>query len=504
VESVHIEFQRVQTWLFAVPRLRAMVGANVLIGEMLRVHLPELARETSRWQLYATEGRYPAAIAEDPLAEYDDPAADAKQGIISRDGGHFEAIFQSGAYEFAQEADTLLQRMLPGLRYSISIDNQKIPVATVGLSTELPVLAPCQWTGRGIASGYAKRGDREKSHMVSLDVLRRHNAAKRAENRQARDIVSMLMARIAPDIARPNDFDELVRPGYLAVIHADGNAVGQSVANKDAIDRAIRFHQNRVLMRHAVSRAIAQQYEGTTTMRLIPLMLGGDDLLIVSRADIALPFVTQLCEELNNIQTELTDDSSSFLLTLGVGVVFASPKVPIHRLHSVAEQLASSAKRRFRGLSPSEPCSVVDWAVYTTSWVDDPEDVRRRDWVGGGGERILSRRPMNVLGHGLDSLQGLLAKSEKIREGPRSQFRYLVEQLSRGQALSELAFEELSPQARDAMKEAGIDRVWQDAGGGKLITSVLDLIEVTEINRLGRAGREQKENGTGERTHAEA
>ena len=33
---VRIEFQRVQSFLFAVPRLSEMVGANVLMGETLR------------------------------------------------------------------------------------------------------------------------------------------------------------------------------------------------------------------------------------------------------------------------------------------------------------------------------------------------------------------------------------------------------------------------------------------------------------------------------------
>ena len=36
-QRVYIEFQRVQTWLFAVPRLRTMVGANALLGEVLRI-----------------------------------------------------------------------------------------------------------------------------------------------------------------------------------------------------------------------------------------------------------------------------------------------------------------------------------------------------------------------------------------------------------------------------------------------------------------------------------
>jgi hypothetical protein len=52
VTKVHIEFQRVQTWLFAVPRLRAMVGTNALLGETLRAGLPNLARETGHpWTL---------------------------------------------------------------------------------------------------------------------------------------------------------------------------------------------------------------------------------------------------------------------------------------------------------------------------------------------------------------------------------------------------------------------------------------------------------------------
>src|SRR5437868_254074 len=73
---VHIELQRVQTWLFAVPRLRAMVGANALLGETLRVELPKLARETGRgWTLAPSSETYPAADANDPLKDHDDPAA---------------------------------------------------------------------------------------------------------------------------------------------------------------------------------------------------------------------------------------------------------------------------------------------------------------------------------------------------------------------------------------------------------------------------------------------
>jgi hypothetical protein len=58
-----------------------MVGANTLLGEILRVALPKLARETGRrWMLAPSSETYPGADANDPLKDHDDPAADAKDG----------------------------------------------------------------------------------------------------------------------------------------------------------------------------------------------------------------------------------------------------------------------------------------------------------------------------------------------------------------------------------------------------------------------------------------
>jgi hypothetical protein len=228
-------------------------------------------------------------------------------------------------------------------------------------------------------------------------------------------------------------------------------------------------------------------------------MLGGDDVLVLSRAASALPFVADLCRELERLQSNRGD---LFHLTLGVGIVFSKPTVPIHRLHELAEQLAASSKRRFRAFAESERGSVADWAVYTTAWVDAPAEIRRRDWVRGSGEnkRILSFRPLRVLGDGLATVEGLLKAKERIMDAPRSQLRYLMDQLHRGKALSELAFAELSKEARNALRQAGISElsdVWtHESATEPYLTSVLDLIEVSEIERLGRAGFAQASGGT--------
>ena len=418
-----------------------MVGANVLLGETLRVALPKLARATGHgWTLAPSSETYPTADLNDPLKDHDDPDDDAKAGILSRDGGHFEAQFASGAEVFAEEAGRLLRSNLPGLRFRVSIDGNPLTKSQTHLSTELPVLAPCEWTGRGLASAIVKQGGERPT--VSLDVERRHEAARRTEDGTAIDLASLLSDRTnLKSLKRPQELEDLVGNGYLALLHAAANGVGSGAGKSDS-ERAEFFQKNRVLLRRAVKKAIDAHCTETGNAPLIPLMLGGDDLLLLSRAEIALPFIVTLCAELNAIQK----DSNDFKLTLGVGVVFAKHTIPIHRLHEVAEQLASSAKRRFRGLKDGEAKrSVVDWAVYSTSWVNDPEEVRRRDWLRGSGTelRVLSQRPVDVLGESMGSLQTLVNGAERLKHAPRSQLRYLVDQLPRGRVLSELAFAEL-------------------------------------------------------------
>ena len=510
-QRVYIEFQRVQTWLFAVPRLRTMVGANALLGEVLRVELPKLAKDPAKaptqgasWSLAQVSlwSQFPGRDADDPLAGEDDPRQDADKGILARDGGHFEAEFASGAEAFAKAASELLDRKLPGLRFSVTVNEERIERGGASLSYELPVLAPCEWSGRGLASKVVLQGVDRKE--VSLDAAHRHEAALRAAKGKESDSAKEESSEAAKDLASlltrktklgnlflAEDFDKLTDEDYLAVIHADGNGVGvQASGIESEPEQAQFFHQNRVLLRRALKHAMDQAAERAEAAEVAPLtvlMLGGDDVLVVCRASLALSFVVDLCQELEKIQADVPKDA--FRLTLGVGVVFSRPSVPFHRLHEVAEKLASSAKRLYRGMDKANRASVVDWASYTTAWADDPAEVRARDWVRGSGEyqRILSRRPLRVVGKELASLDGLIQRAKKLKDASRSQLHYLVETLSQGKTLAELAFAELSPATKRALeeKDVGVNEVWSKQEGEPFLTSILDLVEVLEIPRLG-------------------
>lgn len=514
--ELHLKIEKIQSWLFSIPRLRAMVGANVLLAKVLQEELPALVRRPDApWKVASpTKGKkYPEADDLDPLKAYDDPRADAEHGITSRHGGHFVVQLEHGHADLAAEIAELLQRQLPGLRFSFRRANKALPAAQhpTFTSPELPVLAPCKWSGAGLASAKARTGGDEEH--ASLEAVRRQAAARDAERGPATSYANALTNLVHGEVAQT--FEELAAGRYLAVIHADGNGVGEAAKKYEAPHSLAELHhRNRVAMKRALAAALAKCHDEETMRRgdavapLLPLMLGGDDLLVACRGNVALDFIVSLCQHLEAQQRERDRNPSAgkppFHLTLGVGVVFAPYTLPFNRLHDAAEALAASAKRH----SEKARRSVVDWAVCTSAWVDKDVVAARQEWVRGPREaqRVLSRRPMPVLADPQaprsPSLERLVTAAANLREEPqvaRSQLRYLIEQLGRGEALAELAWQELAGPTRSALEKAGFS-LWDDGAAERSavssarpasarltsrLTSLLDLVEVFEIPSLG-------------------
>jgi len=110
--------------------------------------------------------RHPGA--HDPLGEHDNPAADARNGIVSRDGGHFEARFASDAEKFGEEAARLLHRKLPGLRFRSSLNGEVRDDVRVNVSTEPPV-----WLLVNGPDATKQQSDRRRMNLVKTPAFLR-------------------------------------------------------------------------------------------------------------------------------------------------------------------------------------------------------------------------------------------------------------------------------------------------------------------------------------------
>lgn len=283
VTRVNIEFKRIQTYLFAVPRLRTILGANALVGEVLRLRLPELAvRCGCRWpdalkqpeQWCRASGG--AAQLEAPLAGVqsawltDAPRAAYEAGVLARDGGHFQALFPEigDAQTFVREAAALVDSALPGLLVEIRMEawrpdpgDLRLVKGWKSVQAERPDRAAaecsvfetrvCELSGQGQATEMLelREGRSVKSVHVSRQTAQQWEAGRRFREQRTDDVVG-LMQRLRDSSGAPllpclgsgwkdaSDLQALAggEGRYLALLHADGNGVGSRAPTRAVLE----------------------------------------------------------------------------------------------------------------------------------------------------------------------------------------------------------------------------------------------------------------------------
>jgi len=580
-----------------------MVGANVLLGEFMRIVLvAAYVKLANRPQQCAT---LTASSSDDVLTNaisdwketpdfepninsrfgadfhrwlVDEPAYSLERGVLAREGGHFIALFadREVAYAFCAEAGRLAAKYVPGIRCDTTIlegtERHDGPLTWEELADpstaevneahtfDLPVFRRCPEMPSLPADDKAKIwvGNSLRTQAVSFPVAQRYRYGSRymrdekipgqeqveyiGAPQYTLDVASLLRPKTpmwsSGGAAFPRDFESLAGGGYMAVVHIDGNSIGartkplreRSDQAKDFLEWMTAqfeiemfFHRIRVDLRNALVNALTAVFtddtancDGKTKIRPYQiLMVGGDDILLVCRADLALPFVARFAKSLESgkVHTKANCDEP---LTVGVGVVISKPSLPFHRLHELAENLAGTAKALFRSRVRSNcaPISVVDWMVIGGTWAGDVAASRAKNDVVDddcGNRLCLSGKPYVILNSAdsatvadrqhcslellLEKKGALVSKYGRSDAAARGQLRGLESELRRGLTLGELSWSTLSPGASAALTEIGYQRAtpWARAGtvNGRQIctTTVLDLIELAEIDELARQTR---------------
>lgn len=155
--------------------------------------------------------------------------------------------------------------------------------------------------------------------------------------------------------------------GYVGLVYADGNAMGQVVQQLDSPEVYRAFSQIvDSSVRHACFRALAEACAseienirggGSQTLPADILLLGGDDLLVAVPANRALQFAQSAARYFQEHTAERIEDHDvqevrDFFatrdisqMTISCGVAVARSTYPFYLLLDLAEELLKSAKR---------------------------------------------------------------------------------------------------------------------------------------------------------------
>lgn len=213
------------------------------------------------------------------------------------------------------------------------------------------------------------------------------------------------------------DFKKITRSkskdySWLAVVHADGNNMGiaiqklaeatQNLKGKSFIEEFRKFslaldNSTVTAANMAYAEIIKNQKEKAKYPPFRPIVIGGDDLTIVCRGDLALEF-TKLFLENFRTETEKWFNELPFIipflkngLTACAGIAYIKESYPFHYGYHLAETLCGEAKKVAKdGLGKDETTpSCLMFHKVQDSFVEEYKEIRERELCAGKGDKKI-------------------------------------------------------------------------------------------------------------------
>jgi hypothetical protein len=231
------------------------------------------------------------------------------------------------------------------------------------------------------------------------------------------------------------DFEEMAKDGkhsWLALIHIDGNGLGNHIKSISEKHKNNPLQKSKEISEFAgkfadcTNEAFKVSFERTfaayfktngktpdkSSIPFRPLILGGDDVTVILRADYAIQFVDIFLKEFEKktLQKELKTNAITNLaesFTACAGIAFVKAKFPFHYTAHLAEELCAYAK----GASGRTKSALLFHKV-SDSFISDYGELIDKELMihkGKSNEQRISKEF-----YGLKELSDLIQNIEKI------------------------------------------------------------------------------------------
>lgn len=244
----------------------------------------------------------------------------------------------------------------------------------------------------------------------------------RAEHEGKKRLKALLKGQMPETFDFVYDFGEFGTPGessYIAVIHADGNGMGErfgklkdkynSATQNQAYVQALGEFSDSIknkateALRKTVDylltcfdgeyfcqdiRLPRRRKDRTPLLPFRPIVFGGDDVTFISDGRLGLALAAKYLEYLST--GDLVDGKP---LHARAGVAVVKSHYPFARAYDMATGLEKSAKKQIKALKvdDTEEVTVLDWHFATSGTVFSLKEIRGREYSSHQGHSLLMR-----------------------------------------------------------------------------------------------------------------
>lgn len=465
---VIVDTAQIQPYVFGSNRLRENIGASYLV-----------AQATEAWALEAvqavtTRSNVKADGTLDGTKCIEDRSAALDAEVLYAGGGNFAVLFsdQGGARAFTRKLSRKALIAAPNLQLVVAQESfdwgeslfEKFKATFKKLAQEkrarllsapllgLGVTVMCQSTGlpaqevvRPIPT------DPTSAYPASAEIVAKLEATDAANE----SLRKTFTATLGDNYAFPRDFDELGRSSgehsYIAVVHADGNGMGQRIIDlgkahstddknrdyvsalrgfSDAVEDAAQAALNETLKQlitqvdnhgnivhknagKEIERVELRQESGRWLLPFRPIVFGGDDVTFVCDGRLGMSLAIGYLQAFEQETAKRSECNGEITACAGIAIV--KTHYPFARAYTLADELCKSAKTYRRRQRLNGAC--LDWHFALSGLAGDIEEIREREYTVKAGKLTLrpvtldenpneSHRVWAVLHKGITAFQG--------------------------------------------------------------------------------------------------
>ncbi|MEM1124286.1 MAG: hypothetical protein AAGJ18_27860, partial [Bacteroidota bacterium] len=188
--------------------------------------------------------------------------------------------------------------------------------------------------------------------------------------------------------------------GWVAIVHADGNGLGlllQNLTKKLKENEAVQQVYSNFSKKLEQATKEAAQIAFKTVLNeetqneidagafhypIRPIILGGDDLTIIIRADLAFNFTKAYLKAFEETTSKhfatMKIEGFSKGLTACAGIAYIKSSHPFHYGVHLAESLTAAAKRNAKAINSTRAPSSLYFYKVQASYIDDLESMKSR------------------------------------------------------------------------------------------------------------------------------
>lgn len=442
--------QGIQKYIFQTNELKDIIGASELVNEICDDFVKKYGEDSEHKGkmivhaagnikcIFDSEEACRCAVRDFPRNAMEKaPGITISQAVVKIEDGS----------DFSTEIDLLEERLHAQRNHPVKSLTTGLMAMERSRKTGLPATT-IESTKDNNKPEYLDEGTVAKRKVPETEKKSNYDPSK------SKDLYYKLTGDKIEHKRRPYDTKDLTgRNDWIAVIHADGNGLGEIVAKIGKNPEAMHCFSTKLdaatlaAARDAYDAAIREEAEKDSKLPLSirPVVIGGDDLTVICRGNLAVNFVKeyltafekQTKEKFKDLVPEVKNEEAKKLLGKGLtacaGIAFIKSSYPFYYGYDLAEALCAEAKKdaksdEVKNANDGQTPSCLMFHKVQSSFVEDYAEIKRKELttVDGGslcfGPYYLKEQA------GRWTIENLSGKAKKLTKDDNNRVKTAIRQ----------------------------------------------------------------------------